>query len=167
MNITYRKATPDEVFKIYQHYVRVVDSMLENGINQWDESYPNAAVIAADISEGDLIVGESDGKLILTYVVNKLCEEEEYALCKWEYPDEPFIALHRIAINPEYQGQGVGSEAFAFLEEKAKEKGIKTIRLDTFCENTAGVSFYNKLGFKIVGFARWKKGRFQIMEKVL
>ena len=166
MNIIYRKPTPDEVFKIYQHYVRVIASMQEKGIDQWDELYPNAADIAADIYAGDLVVGEDDGKLLLTFAVNSECEEE-YDACPWKYPDEPYIVVHRLAVNPEYHRQGVARSAMEFVEEKAKAKGIKTIRLDTFCGNPAGASLYESLGFEIIGYAHWRKGKFQIMEKTL
>lgn len=166
MNITYRKPALDEVFKIYQHYVRVIASMQAKGIDQWDDLYPNSAVIASDIERGDLWVGEDDGKLICTFAVNCECEEE-YDACPWVYPDEPFIVVHRLAVNPEYQRQGVAKNAMNFVENNAKEKGIRTIRLDTFCGNPFGAALYESLGFKVIGFAHWRKGKFQIMEKVL
>lgn len=166
MNITYRKPTLDEVFKIYQHYIRVINSMRENGIDQWDELYPNSADIAADIDRGDLVVGEEDGKLVVAFAVNTDCDPE-YFDCPWKYPDEPYITIHRLAVNPKYQRQGVARAAMELVEKEAKEKGIKTIRLDTFCSNPAGASLYESLGFKIIGYAHWRKGKFQIMEKVI
>ena len=166
MNITYRKPELDEVFTIYQHYVRVIASMQEQGIDQWDDLYPNAAVIAADIEAGDLWVGEEDGKLICAFAVNSECEED-YDVCPWVYPDEPYIVVHRLAVNPQYRRQGVARNAMEFVEAEAKEKGIRTIRLDTFCGNPIGAALYASLGFKVIGFAHWRKGKFQIMEKII
>lgn len=166
MTITYRKPNPDEVFKIYQHYSRVIASMQEKGIDQWDDLYPNCAVIAADIAAGDLWIGESDGRLICAFAINTECEEE-YNACPWQYPDEPYIVVHRLAVNPLFQRQGVAKNAMGFVENSAKEKGIKTIRLDTFCGNPFGRALYENSGFKTIGFAHWRKGDFQIMEKVL
>ncbi len=166
MNITYRKPEPDEVFKIYQHYVRVIASMQESGIDQWDDLYPNSADIAADIEAGDLWVGEEDGKILVTFAVNTECEEE-YDACPWVYPDEPYIVVHRLGVNPKYRRQGIARNAMEFVENKAKEKGIRTIRLDTFCKNSAGAVLYESLGFKVIGFAHWRKGKFQIMEKII
>ncbi|MBQ8572013.1 MAG: GNAT family N-acetyltransferase [Ruminococcus sp.] len=166
MNIIYRKPTEDEIFKIYQHYVRVITYMQENGIDQWDELYPNSADIAADIANGDLWVGEDDGKLLCTFAVNNECEEE-YNACKWQFPNEPYIVVHRLAVNPKYHHQGVAKSSMEFLEKSAKAKGIRTIRLDTFCGNPAGCALYEGLGFKVIGFAHWRKGKFQIMEKII
>ena len=166
MNITFRKALEDEVYSIYLHYLRVIDSMQNSGIDQWDELYPNSAVIAADIAAGDLWVGEEDGKLLCTFAMNTDCEEE-YDACSWKYPDEPFIVVHRLAVNPGFRRKGVARNAMKFAESNAKEKGIRTIRLDTFCENYAAATFYESLGFKILGYAHWRKGKFQIMEKIL
>ena len=64
-----RTQKEDEVFDIYLHYVRVIDSMQNSGIDQWDELYPNSADIAADISEGILWVGEEEGRLLCTFAV--------------------------------------------------------------------------------------------------
>lgn len=166
MNLTYRKPTSDEVFKIYQHYVRVIAAMQAKGIDQWDELYPNAADIAADILAGDLVVAEDDGKLLCAFAVNTDCEEE-YAACPWKYPDEPFIVVHRLAVSPAFQRQGIARAAMEYVEKTAKEKGIKTIRLDTFCGNPAGAALYESLGFKTIGYAHWRKGKFQIMEKII
>ena len=166
MNITYRKPALDEVFEIYQHYVRVIACMQESGIDQWDDLYPNSADVAADITNGDLWVGEEDGKILCTFAVNNTCEEE-YDACPWQYPNEPFIVVHRLAVNPKYQRQGVAKNAMEFVENTAKEKGIRTIRLDTFCGNAAGAALYENSGFKVIGFAHWRKGKFQIMEKVI
>lgn len=166
MNITYRKPEIDEVFKIYQHYVRVIASMQEAGIDQWDDLYPNSSDIAADIASGDLWVGEEDGKILCTFAVNNTCEEE-YDACPWQYPNEPFVVVHRLAVNPRHRRQGLAKKAMEFVENTAKEKGIRTIRLDTFCGNAAGAALYESLGFEIIGFAHWRKGRFQIMEKII
>lgn len=166
MNITYRKPTSDEVFKIYQHYVRVIAAMQEKGIDQWDELYPNSADIAADIFAGDLVVAQEDGKLLCTFAVNTDCEEE-YDACPWKYPDEPFIVVHRLAVSPKYQRQGIARAVMEYVEKEAKEKGIRTIRLDTFCSNPAGAALYESLGFKVIGYAHWRKGEFQIMEKII
>lgn len=166
MKITYRKPTPDEVYKIYRHYVRVVDNMRANGIEQWDEIYPNAAVIAADIDRGDLWIAEGDSELLCTFAVNTDCEEE-YDACPWKYPDEPYVVVHRLAVNPKFQRQGIARQAMEFVEAEAIKNGAKTIRLDTFCQNPFGVALYESLGFKVIGFAHWRKGKFQIMEKPL
>lgn len=166
MNITYRKPASDEVFKIYQHYVRVINAMQERGIDQWDELYPNSADIAADIAGEALIVGEDDGKIVCAFAVNTDCEEE-YDACPWKYPHEPFVVVHRLAVHPEYQRQGIAKAAMELVEKHAKEKGIRTIRLDTFCSNPAGAALYESLGFKTIGYANWRKGKFRIMEKII
>ena len=166
MKITYRKPTEDEVFKIYQHYVRVIAKMQEQGIDQWDELYPNVADIAADIADGSLWVGESEGELVITFAVNTSCEEE-YDVCPWKYPEDPYVVVHRLAVNPKFQRCGVARNAMEFVESEAIKNGAKTIRLDTFCGNPFGAALYDSLGFKVIGFAHWRKGKFQIMEKPL
>lgn len=164
--LKFRKPSVDEAFSVYLHYVKVIKAMQDNGIDQWDELYPNAADISADIYFESLWIGEKAGKTVCAFSVNSECEPE-YASCLWQYPNEPYFTVHRLAVAPEFQRHGFAVQAMSFIDDLAKEKGIKTIRLDTFCGNPAGVALYKSLDFKIVGYAHWRKGKFQIMEKVL
>ena len=166
MNITFRKAKEQELMSIYSIYKRVINRMQENGIEQWDELYPNPAVIAADIDKEDLYAGEIDGEIVCVFALNTECEDD-YNNVSWKYPDAPFVVMHRLAVNPLYHRKGIARAAMKFIEETAKEQGAKTVRLDTFCKNTLAKSLYESLGYTVLGYTYWRKGKFQIMEKTL
>lgn len=55
--------------------------------------------------------------------------------------------LHRIYLDPEHQGQGIGSKLYEKVENDIKKKADK-IELEVFAENDKGNSFYQKQGFK-------------------
>lgn len=55
--------------------------------------------------------------------------------------------LHRIYLDPEYQGQGIGSKLYEKAENDIEQKADK-IELEVLAENKKGNSFYQKQGFK-------------------
>ena len=55
--------------------------------------------------------------------------------------------LHRIYIDPDYQGQGIGSRLYEKAEEEIREYADK-VKLEVFAENRKGNNFYEKEGFK-------------------
>ena len=46
-----------------------------------------------------------------------------------------------------FRRRGYGSQTFSFMEEKAKEMGIKKIRLNVFDHNKPARAMYEKLGY--------------------
>ena len=45
--------------------------------------------------------------------------------------------------------------------------GYQSIRLDVFSENPFAQKLYRKNGYVTRGSAEWRKGRFDLMEKIL
>ena len=59
--------------------------------------------------------------------------------------------LHILAINPDYQKKGIGSEMVRKAINLAKEKGMQAIRLDALASNTPAHKMYERLGFEYRG----------------
>jgi ribosomal protein S18 acetylase RimI-like enzyme len=55
--------------------------------------------------------------------------------------------LHRIYLDPKYQGKGIGSKLYEKAENDIRQKADK-IELEVLAENKKGNSFYQKQGFK-------------------
>lgn len=62
--------------------------------------------------------------------------------------DKITIKMRQVAVDDEYQGQGIGSGLVSFCEKYAYENGYKIITMHAR-KNVIG--FYNKLGYKTVG----------------
>lgn len=56
-----------------------------------------------------------------------------------------------IGILKEYRGQGIGTRLFKEMERWAYEHNIHRLELTVVAQNEAGLSLYNKMGFKIEG----------------
>lgn len=55
--------------------------------------------------------------------------------------------LHRIYLDPEYQGEGIGSKLYREVENKIEQEA-DSIELEVLAENKKGTGFYLKHGFE-------------------
>lgn len=57
--------------------------------------------------------------------------------------------IHLVYILPEYQRRGIGTTLVVYLEQKAREAGLKRVRLLTVKKASWAVNFYEKLGYTL------------------
>ena len=100
------------------------------------------------------------------YVINQECDKA-YQNGEWKYPDCEYRIIHRLCVNPVYQNQGIGTQTLSHIERELRKSGIEAVRLDVFSNNPFALSLYSNNGYKKVGYADWRKGRFYLMEKLL
>ncbi len=61
-----------------------------------------------------------------------------------------------IAVDPEYQRQGIGEMLMSYAEAHASTIGVKNIELSVHPENIPAVSFYEKIGWeKVQTSSKW------------
>ncbi len=166
VNIEYRKATLENLHEIMSLINSAIIDMNNAGIYQWDEIYPDENTIKQDIEMDDLYIGLIDRRIAVIFVVNSYCDEE-YHNGDWLYPDRNYRVIHRLCVHPDFQNKGVGKITMEYIENKLSNENIKSIRLDSFTKNPYAIKLYKKLGYKTVGYADWRMGRFYLMEKCL
>ncbi|MEA5082709.1 MAG: GNAT family N-acetyltransferase [Lachnospiraceae bacterium] len=162
----FRKATHSDfstIVEIYQSGILHLDSI---GIHQWDESYPSATIIEADIQNKEMYVGLIDDKIVTAFTINPKYDEE-YSKGNWQYSNLPFLVLHRFCVNPQHQNKGVGTQTMTFIENTLKSENFQCLRLDAFSLNHFSLRLYEKFGFTKVGEVTFSKGLFYLFEKKL
>ncbi|MCH5290904.1 MAG: GNAT family N-acetyltransferase [Treponema sp.] len=166
MEITFRAARTDDLDEVFMMVSAAIHAMAENGIFQWDSAYPAKDDFRSDILKNELHAGTIGGNIAVVYALNRECDEQ-YANGAWQYAGEDYLVLHRLCVSPDFQNMGVASRTLQHIEQESARKGIKAIRLDTFVENPFAVRLYEKNGYRTVGTARWSKGEFILLEKLL
>ncbi len=58
--------------------------------------------------------------------------------------------LDTLAVKPEFQRQGIGTQLILATQEKAKLRGFKQLSLITFADNINAITLYQRLGFEPV-----------------
>lgn len=166
MNLIFRKAVIEDLSEIILLYKAVVKNMIDSGINQWSDEYPNAEVLSKDIENNELVIVLSEGRILGAFAMNEFADEDYYKAA-WQYPELRWCVIHRLCVSPSCHRQGVALRMMDYAESKAREEGYESIHLDTFSGNPKALSLYHKIGFNDVGEAFWPRGRFVIMEKKL
>jgi ribosomal protein S18 acetylase RimI-like enzyme len=140
-----------------------VRHMKNQGIDQWDELYPNQAILAQDLESRSLQVAERAGEAQGFIVLDEI-QSPEYESVPWQYHGR-VLTVHRLTIDPACQRQGLASLLMDFAEKRAVTEGYQCIRLDAFIQNPGSCALYEKKGFRKAGEVRFRKGDFYCYEK--
>jgi GNAT superfamily N-acetyltransferase len=166
-DLVFRKASAADHTAILDLYRKVIAEMRRLEIDQWDEIYPaNDPCIDSDILSGNMFVFEYRNRMAGVFVLDDTCDRE-YMVGTWKYPDAPFLTIHRFCVHPDFQHLGIGTQAMCQIEQTARERNVRTLRLDVYSMNPYSMNMYTKLGFIKVGQVLWRKGIFYLMEKVI
>jgi RimJ/RimL family protein N-acetyltransferase len=133
-----RPAKQEDVKRILSILNAASLALLNIGVNQW--SYPWDAQ-ALEEQLGFLHVGTMAGDVIATFGIKNLNDWHVGKNGKY---------LYQIAIHPEYQGKGYGSEITSWACQYAREIG-EQLYLDCWAGNTKLKAFYSENGFEYVG----------------
>ncbi len=119
-----------------------------------------------DIKNRSLYLVIDGVNLASIYVISKE-SDVAYKNANWQYSDESAYILHRFCVLPDYQNKGIGKKVLAHIEEQFHKMGYESVRLDVFTKNPYAQKLYRKSGYQVRGYADWRKGRFDLMEKKL
>lgn len=162
--MTIRKAGIKEIDSIIHIIKSAVIHMESKEIYQWDDSYPSRKIIGQDISDGTLYASV-ENKIITGIIVLNEDQDKEYADLNWKYVSGKQLVIHRLCVDPKYQGMGIAKSLINFAEGFARDNNYKSIRLDAFTKNKAACKLYEKVGYEKVGIVNFRKGKFFCFEK--
>jgi len=145
-----RRATARDLEAI-EHIYDAVHDAEEHGraVVGWERGvYPVRSTAEASLERGDLFVGEDDGRVMATAIINQT-QLPEYYDCAWrhEASDAEVMVMHTLVVDPRAKGKGYGTAFVRFYEQHAARNGCRSLRIDTQEKNVAARSFYANLGF--------------------
>lgn len=122
------------------------------GVEQWQDGYPTAAVIAEDIEKGISYVATENSEIIGTAAIS-FDGEPNYAEIRnggW-LNDEPYAVIHRIAVGNRHRSRGAAANMMLFAERLCEERGVGSIRIDTHADNKSMQRLLERLGYEYCG----------------
>ena len=128
-------------------FENVKKALNEKGMYQWPDHYPSIDQFKSAIEEKEVWIVKIDGQIAGTYTLNAQ-QDASYAQIKWKYQQGESLVLHRLAIDPEFQGQGLGRSLVEHALQTAVDKNADHMRLDTWSRNPASVKLYSTMGFE-------------------
>ena len=152
----------DSLMEVTQRCIKNLD---KQGIYQWDEIYPSKKDFHNDIVEQSLyIITSNSGSNISGCICINELEYPGYENASWA--GSYFFVIHKIMVDPLFENQGFGKEMMYFAEELARSKRKDSIRLDCFKKNLRANQFYQGLGYVVRGETLFRKGMFNLYEKI-
>ena len=144
------KGKTNDLEALLQIYLNAKSKLIENGIHQWTDNYPTKTIIENDLKAGVLFQLKIDNEIIGAINLSEE-QETEYQTIPWEFDDTKVLVIHRLVIDPKYQGKGHAHYLMDFAENYAISYGYKAIRLDTYSQNKQNIKFYQKRNYNVRG----------------
>ena len=120
---------------------------------RWSKGkHPTEEGISAYINEGSMYIYRERGVIVGAMAVT-MYQGEDYHTIEWsqQVPDEKVAVIHILAVSPDAQGKGNGSEMIREAIRLAQNNGMQAIRLDALASNTPAHKIYERLGFEYRG----------------
>lgn len=82
--------------------------------------------------------------------------QQREAMLAWLFPHLPEDVwyLRTLAVSPEQRGQGLGSQALADIEHRARTHAASAIHVDVDSANPQALRFYQRHGFEIIAITQ-------------
>lgn len=148
----FQKAVEKDIKNIMNIIEQAQSYFKEQGINQWQDNYPNLETIKSDVDSGASYILLKENNIIATAAVSFSGEKTYESIYdgKWLTNGE-FTVIHRIAVDNNYKGLGIASEIIKNVEKLSLNKGIRSIKVDTHEENISMQNLLRKNGFSYCG----------------
>lgn len=122
--------------------------LAQRGIDQWSSAWPDEDGMRTDIeksiSAGTAWIARINNELAATFVLDTWANPDLWT------PDEaaePAMYIHRLIVNREYAGRGIGARILDWCSETAAKHGARLLRLDAWTTNPALHEYYLNQGF--------------------
>lgn len=165
----FRKAIYQDIENIMQIIEHGQEYLKNQGVNQWQNNYPNREVIAKDIEQGYSYLVEMDSTIIATVAISFDGEITYDKIFQGEWlSNDEYCVIHRMAIHKSRRGTGISSYLMSSIEDLCKERNINSIKVDTHRKNEPMQTYLKKNVFKYCGVIYLQSGEERLAyEKVL
>mgnify|MGYP002519379680 CR=1 FL=1 len=153
------------IMKIERSNIKDVDTIMQIlldargrigrlGIDQWQYGYPSRDIVIEDVNlHRSFVARDEEGCICATLTMlddgeptyDKIYEGE------WIAEGKPYIAVHRIAVAGDKLRCGIASAVMQEVENRAKDIGYASVRIDTHAGNIPMRAMLEKNGYKCCG----------------
>lgn len=157
MDCKIRAAKTEDYIRVRDFYYVLIDAMKDAEYKPgWEKDvYPTQEFLSHSIEHGELYIGEIDGQIVSSMVVNHEYNDG-YKSIRWlvDAKDSELLVIHALGVDRGFSGQGIAGQMVQEVLRKAHEQHIKTVRLDVLEGNLPAEKAYTKLGFQYLDTIR-------------
>lgn len=151
-NLIFRGATPGDYDAVMSIVAEAQAFLKAQGVNQWQNGYPDGRRIGEDIARGTAHVA-CLGSAIAAFGVLTFIEEPSYQHIyegAWGF-SMPYATVHRLCAAEAARGAGAAAGLLGHLEGLAAQSGAVGARADTHRHNRPMRRFLEKHGYTSCG----------------
>ena len=131
-----RKAIPADAEPIMQIFRQAQAGLRIQGVNQWQNGYPNMEIVDADIMSGNCMVCVINSQIAASYVLAFEPEETYEHIYSGQWLSEgQYGVIHRMAAADAYKGRGLGAAMIDWAGQIALARDVHSIKVDTHRDN--------------------------------
>ncbi|WP_040458783.1 GNAT family N-acetyltransferase [Limosilactobacillus antri] len=129
------------------------DALKAAGSPQWQDGHPDQRTIINDITHhlSWALVIDKQVVGVATLLPGPEKSYQDLQGGTWNDDDNPYLTIHRVAINSQYQGQHLSTFLFSNLLTIGQERGYTNFRIDTHRLNKAMQAVAQKFDFQYRG----------------
>lgn len=144
------KANIRDLLEIKKLTEKCAAALIRREIFQWNEFYPSLEKLEQDIQDQELYKFTEEGQIIGIIVLTSTMDRE-YEPIEWHTENYRNLYIHRLAVDPDFWGQGYAQQLMSFAEDFARKNKFQSVRLDTFSQNKRNQKFYESRGYQKLG----------------
>lgn len=157
----FRPSTTSDLEPIMAIIRQAQENFRRNGIDQWQNGYPNETVILADIdARRSYVVCNDEDRIIATAMVT-FDGDPNYRVIyggEWVTDGRSYAAIHRIAVSESLKCSGIATFIIRQVEQMCRQRKCPSIRIDTHHMNIPMQRLTAKCGFVRCGIIHLADG---------
>lgn len=155
-----RKTTGKDKERILEIYSQAVGYFKNQGIDQWQNGYPNKESLESDCWGGISYVIEEEGVVAATAAI-MMGRDKTYERIyegSWLSEAAEYGVIHRVAVHAEEKGKGIAGELLWKAESICRARGARYMRADTHEDNQSMQRLLTKWGYQRCGIIYLEDG---------
>ncbi len=146
-----RRATEEDIDTLMTLAGQASAYLKEQGVNQWQDNFPNPDVFRRDIAAGNCWLFTHEDKPAGCVSIY-LTPEKDYDSLQGKWLTQGgYGTVHRLAAGAAYRGRGLAGEMMQFAEDILRGMGFASVRADTHEDNAPMRALLQKRGYTRCG----------------
>jgi GNAT superfamily N-acetyltransferase len=164
-NLSFRLINSQDKVEEINSLLRSAYSELAAAGMRYAASHEDVESTRKNIAQGECHLVLKDARVIGCCLLRR---QGSNAGPSW-YLKKEVATFGRFAIDPLYQGRGLGSKFLSYIEKRARELHAKELALDTSEKALHLIRMYEKRGYRFIEFHQWDITNYRsvVMSKIL
>ena len=169
--MTIRSATKKDIPSIMDIIKDAQLHLANQNIDQWQDGYPTADIIANDIANNESFVVVNEDDIPFATTMFTTSPESTYVKLEgnWIIPvSQVYGVIHRLAISAKHRKKGIAKRVFKEFENRLISQNVNSMKVDTHRGNKGMQHMLTSIGYQYCGVIYLESGDERLaFEKVL